>query len=203
MKSACSQAPVLSIVGTLPPADSPISILGAAFGSLQDGFIVVAPTGEIQQINPPAKRICDLLTAESKTEGSHLPCEIWHVCRAALNRSDQPSLQRVSIDADIILPKLGLVRIRVQNISFAQAPYLLIVLEDRQQATRNKALSEAALYGLTERETEIWQMRLRGDAYKEISAALWISIDTVKKHLKNIYAKQRIHQDELDYGLMA
>ena len=202
MKSARFQAPALSIVCSSPSANK-VSILGAAFGSLQDGFIVVDSTGSIQQINPPAERICDLINAQSKAKDRVLPPEIWHVCETALEKKDILLPQSVGIDADLVLTNRGTVRIRVQNISFGQLPYLLIVLEDRQQTTRNKALSEAALYGLTKRETEIWQLRLRGDAYKEISAALWISVDTVKKHIKNIHAKQRMHQDDLEYGLMA
>ncbi|NJM98846.1 MAG: helix-turn-helix transcriptional regulator [Phormidesmis sp. RL_2_1] len=64
-------------------------------------------------------------------------------------------------------------------------------------------MSDAALFGLTERETEVWQLRLRGSDYSEISTALWISPNTVKKHVKNILAKQRSHQDDMEYGLMA
>ncbi len=202
MKIARPTTSALSVVGTPPLSTNPISILGAAFGSLQDGIIVVDSISQIQQINQPAERICNLLDVAGKNK-DELPPEIWHVCKTALKQKDVLSLQKVGIDADIILPKLGIIRVRVQTIDFGQTTYFVIVLEDRQQTTRNKALSEAALYGLTERETEIWQMRLRGDAYKEISAALWISVDTVKKHIKNIHAKQRVHQDELDYGLMA
>ena len=201
MKFACPQTPTLSIVCS-PPSENTVSILGAAFGSLQDGFIVADTTGGVQQINQPAKRICHLLSTEGKANEGSLPLEIWHVCAMALKKEDLSS-HYAGIDADLILPKLGTVRIRVQNISSGQTPYLLIILEDRQQTNRNKALSEAAIYGLTERETEIWQLRLRGDAYKEISTALWISIDTVKKHIKNIHAKQRMYQDELEYRLIA
>ena len=113
------------------------------------------------------------------------------------------SFQKSGIDADIILPDLGTVRVRVQNIHLEQVPHLLIILEDRQQTLRNKALSDAALFGLTERETEVWQLRLRGADYHEISAKLWISQNTVKKHVKNILAKQRSHQDDMEYALMA
>lgn len=194
-------SPALSVVNNLSLGNS-ASILGAAFSSLQDGLIVVATTGEIQQINQPAERICNLLAVEGKNRDDRLPQEIWHVCKIVLRRKAALS-QKISTDFDIILPELGPIRIRVQTISFGQTPYLLIVLEDRQQTTRNKALFEATLYGLTEREAEVWQLRSRGHAYKEISATLWISLDTVKKHLKNIHAKQRIHQDELEYRLMA
>ncbi len=178
---------------------SPIGIFQAILGNLQDGFIIASQTGHIQQSNAPAQRICNLLGSTKST----LPAEIWQVCQAALKRKDVLSFNKIGLDADIILPDVGTVRIRVQNITIADRPCLLIVLEDRQQTIRNKALSDAALYDLTERETEIWQMRLRGAAYKEISTALWISVDTVKKHVKNILAKQRSHQDDMEYALMA
>jgi DNA-binding CsgD family transcriptional regulator len=180
-------------------SSSDFSILRAALEGLQDGFIIASQTGEIQKINGPAQRICAALNAED----GKLPLEIWRVAQAVLNHQNVPSLPKVSLDAEIILPTLGLVRVRVQNIKLAQKPYLTIVLEDRQQTIRNKALSDAALFGLTERESEVWQMRLQGADYHEISATLWITDNTVKKHIKNILAKQRSHQGELSYALMA
>ncbi len=175
------------------------SILRAALEGLQDGFIIASQTGEIQKINTPAQRICTILNAQN----NRLPSEIWGICQAILSHQNILSFHKVGLDAEIILPILGLVRVRVQNIQLAQKPYLMIVLEDRQQSLRNKALSDAALFGLTERETEVWQMRLRGADYHEISTALWITDNTVKKHIKNILAKQRSHQDDLSYVLMA
>ena len=201
MRTARSQA-TLSIVSSTTEEthnSHPVSILRAVLGNLQDGFIIADHTGAIEQINLPGERICDLLNAKE----SQLPAEIWQICRPAIQNKDVLSFEKVGIDADIILPNIGTVRIRVQNINISQQPFLLIVLEDRQQTIRNKAISDAALYGLTEREREIWQMRLRGDAYKEIATTLWISVDTVKKHVKNVLAKQRSHQDDIAYALMA
>lgn len=205
MKAAQSQANHLSLVESNSaktanhPANQSVSILRAILSNLQDGFIITDPAGNIQQINSPAKRICDLLNAEN----NQLPVEVWHICRTVLSHKNTLPSNKIGLDADIILPDIGTVRIRVQNVSIANKPYLLIVMEDRQQTIRNKALSDAALYGLTDRETEIWQMRLRGDAYKEISTTLWISVDTVKKHVKSVLAKQRAHIDEMEYSMMA
>ncbi|MEM9945651.1 MAG: LuxR C-terminal-related transcriptional regulator [Cyanobacteria bacterium P01_D01_bin.36] len=189
------------------------SILRAALEGLQDGFIVANQQGEIMKINAPAQRICGLLARHTHPSANHpsanalthntLPTEIWRVCQSALRNQNLLSFQKIGLDAEIILPELGTVRIRVQNIQLAQTPYLMVVLEDRQQTLRNKALSDAALYGLTERETEVWQMRLRGADYNEISTTLWISANTVKKHVKNILAKQRSHQDDLAFAMMA
>ena len=209
MKTAQPQATHLSLVEihqtteSNHPAHHSLSILQAVLGNLQDGFIITDPAGSIQQINLHAERICNLLNAEANKKTPQLPAELWQICHAALQRKDVLSFNKIGLDADIILPDIGTVRIRVKNISIVDKPHLLIVLEDRHQTTRNKALSDAALYGLTDRETEIWQMRLRGDAYKEISTTLWISVDTVKKHVKNILAKQRAHLDEMEYSMMA
>lgn len=176
-----------------------VGILRAALESLQDGFIIASQSGEVHQINEPAERICELLRSES----GNLPIEIWRVCESAISNQNILSFQKIGLDADIILPEIGTVRVRVQNIKIAQTSCLLIVLEDRQQTIRNRALSDATIFGLTERETEVWQLRLRGDGYKDISTALWISVDTVKKHVKNILAKRRSHEDELEYLMMA
>ena len=182
-----------------PPSTPDFGILRAALEGLQDGFIIASQTGKIEKINANAQRICTLLQAKPDT----LPTEIWKVCQSALANQDVLSFQKTGLDAEIILPALGTARVRVQNIRLAQTPYLLVVIEDRQQTIRNKALSDAALFGLTQRETEVWQMRLRGSDYGEISTALWISQNTVKKHIKNILAKRRSHQDDMEYMLMA
>ncbi len=48
-------------------------------------------------------------------------------------------------------------------------------------------------YGLTEREKVILQHLVSGKSYKMIAAAEFISIDTVKTHIKNLYAKLQVH----------
>ena len=205
MKAVRSQSDSSSTVATQSVGH--VGILRAALESLQDGFIIASQSGEVHQINEPAERICELLRSES----GNLPIEIWRVCESAIlhwrgsanANQNILSFQKIGLDAEIILPEIGTVRVRVQNIKIAQTSCLLIVLEDRQQTIRNRALSDATIFGLTERETEVWQLRLRGDGYKEISAALWISVDTVKKHVKNILAKRRSHEDELEYLMMA
>jgi DNA-binding NarL/FixJ family response regulator len=45
---------------------------------------------------------------------------------------------------------------------------------------------------LTKREEEVLAALAKGLLYKEISAQLSISLDTVKKHCKNIYQKLKV-----------
>ena len=49
-----------------------------------------------------------------------------------------------------------------------------------------------AVNPLTKREEEILLALAKGLLYKEISAQLLISLDTVKKHCKNIYQKLKV-----------
>lgn len=47
-------------------------------------------------------------------------------------------------------------------------------------------------YKLTERELEILNLLVKGNSYKMISGICFISLDTVKKHLQNIYYKLQV-----------
>ncbi|MBK7358949.1 MAG: response regulator transcription factor [Saprospiraceae bacterium] len=47
-------------------------------------------------------------------------------------------------------------------------------------------------YKLTERELEILNLLVKGNSYKMISGICYISLDTVKKHLQNIYYKLQV-----------
>lgn len=47
-------------------------------------------------------------------------------------------------------------------------------------------------YNLTQREKEILQQLVNGLSYKKIAETLFISIDTVRSHIKNIYHKLHV-----------
>lgn len=49
------------------------------------------------------------------------------------------------------------------------------------------------IYNLTAREREILASLSQGNSYKMISAAMNISIDTVRTHIKKIYEKLQVH----------
>jgi len=46
---------------------------------------------------------------------------------------------------------------------------------------------------LTEREKEILQLLMKGNSYKEIAGTLFISVETLNSHIKNIYRKLNVH----------
>jgi DNA-binding CsgD family transcriptional regulator len=50
---------------------------------------------------------------------------------------------------------------------------------------------ESQKYGLTCREQEIWLLHRANYTYKQIALELCITPNTVKKHMKSIYSKQK------------
>ncbi|HMJ48262.1 MAG TPA: response regulator transcription factor [Ferruginibacter sp.] len=63
-----------------------------------------------------------------------------------------------------------------------------LIIESIQQ---NKNLSND--YNLTKRETEILRSLSHGNSYKIIASDLFITIDTVRSHIKHIYEKLQVH----------
>ena len=56
----------------------------------------------------------------------------------------------------------------------------------------NRKNSKENVADLTERENEILQLLAKGYLYKEIAARLFISLETVKSHIHNIYDKLHV-----------
>ena len=58
---------------------------------------------------------------------------------------------------------------------------------------RTYAPPRQADYNLTEREVVVLERLVEGDGYKEIADALFISVYTVRAHIRNIYDKLHVH----------
>jgi DNA-binding NarL/FixJ family response regulator len=72
--------------------------------------------------------------------------------------------------------------------TFQRRAFLQAVAEARQAAQENDELE-----ALTPREREVIELLARGHTNKEIAAALVITTNTVKRHLKSIYEKLEVH----------
>ncbi len=59
-----------------------------------------------------------------------------------------------------------------------------------QSQQKNSILYES---NLTEREKEILHLLIKGLSYKEIASSIFISIETLNSHIKNIYRKLNVH----------
>lgn len=54
----------------------------------------------------------------------------------------------------------------------------------------------AGVYGLSAREAEVMELAARGNSAPAIAARLFISENTVRTHIKRIYAKLGIHKKQ-------
>jgi DNA-binding NarL/FixJ family response regulator len=60
------------------------------------------------------------------------------------------------------------------------------------QAFRPNAVSTAN-FNLSKRELEVLELLVKGHTYKRIAADTFVSIDTVRSHIKNIYLKLQVN----------
>ncbi len=60
----------------------------------------------------------------------------------------------------------------------------------QQRNTKNQELDQSHL---TDREKEILQLLIKGNSYKEIAGTIFISVETLNTHIKNIYRKLNVH----------
>lgn len=57
----------------------------------------------------------------------------------------------------------------------------------------NTSINANEEYGLSEREIEVLNRLSEGDNYQQIADSLFISVDTVRHHIRNIYKKLHVH----------
>ncbi|NEO59749.1 MAG: helix-turn-helix transcriptional regulator [Moorea sp. SIO4G2] len=158
-----------------------------------DGVLILNTQGELVHTNETARVFCEQLTPNSK----HLkvvPQEIWRVCQALKDSDEFYPHQSVIIDSEITTSNSTTFRIRARwlNLRISEQPYILVTLEDQRQSIHSIALAEVHKYGLTAREAEVWLLRRVNYSYKEIATELFVTLNTVKKHMKNIRAKQQM-----------
>lgn len=159
--------------------------------SFLDGILILTEQGEWVESNDLAQQVCTQLTPNESRPNS-VPKEIWTVCKTLLGNSSSYPQQAALVESEITTNQGITLRIRVQSLplnTFSR-PCLLVILENRSQSLQNLAISEVEQYGLTPREAEVWLLSRANYTRQEIAAKLYISLNTVKKHLKNIQAKR-------------
>lgn len=158
-----------------------------------DGVLVLNHQGNIVFSNSYANQICQKLLAETPTTAP-VADEIWQLYQLLRKASDGAiAPERLALmEGEFYTGPSNDLRVRIQTVHLDQMDGLcfLIVLEDRQETVRRAAIAEIRKFKLTPREAEVWVWRRMGMTYNEIAAKLFVTIDTVKKHLKNIYAKR-------------
>jgi DNA-binding CsgD family transcriptional regulator len=177
--------------------DAQVLLLQGILEGMPDGILIVSEHGRILQSNYLGRRLCEQLI-ERPTPIDAVPKAIHRLCEALLDSLETfagDAMPYFLIEEDVQTKDGITIRVRVRWFSQDSSDFrILVVLEDRFQTARVRAIAEGQRYGLTEREAEVWQYRCIGYTYKQISEQLFITVDTVKKHVKSIYAKRETFQ---------
>ncbi len=175
------------------------SLTQAVLEGFVDGVLLMTDQGKLVYANAPARRMCQLMNRSTAQSGL-LPKVIWQSCQTLVESRKVQSEPLGVVESTIEIDSTTEFRVRARWFSSPQdqGAYVIVMLEDRYQALQHLAIAEAQRYHLTRRETEIWVLRRHHYTRKEIAERLHVTLDTVKKHLKNIHAKQQIAQDAME-----
>jgi DNA-binding CsgD family transcriptional regulator len=174
-----------------------------------DGVLILTVNGDWIYTNAIAQQICNQLSNGQPTPGT-VPRAVWQVCQLLLSTRGAGKGSPIVLESEVVLKSTSHYRVRVQWLHLAEAthedathedenathatldnPYLLVTLEDCYQAMQNRAIAEAQQYHLTSRQSEVWLLYRTGHSYRDIATHLYVTLNTVKRHMKDIYAKQK------------
>lgn len=174
-------------------APSSFSLLRSVIEGFSDGILILTPSGEPLHINRRGLQLCRQINPD---DNHQVPEPIWTLCQYLVESQQFYSDRPVMLSKTILTPA-GEIRARVQwyQVGEQADSCLMVNLEDQAQAAKTAALFEARQFNLTERETEVWVLRKANRSYEEIARELYIAINTVKRHLKSIYAKRKQVED--------
>lgn len=100
------------------------------------------------------------------------------------NSGNEPRLEEKLSE---LLPVMDEVLKALKGEKFADVDREIV---DRFQSRLQEIeLVVAKRYGLTKRETELWQLRRDRLSYQQIADKLFISPNTVKRHLQSVHSK--------------
>lgn len=170
-----------------------VDFLQAVVESLENGILILNQAGKLVHANASACDICAQINPEYNAQKFLHPIirQLWQ----SLIDNQSYSFNKLSILSDeIIVNSSNIFRIRVRWLNFnnAQKHYYLVIIENRYESLKKLAIAEIKKYNLTPREAELWSLYRGNYSYKDIAAKLYITINTVKKHMKNIHAKRQI-----------
>lgn len=180
------------------------NFLQAVIESLEDGILILNQAGKLVHANLSADEMCTQLNPEYETQRFIHPV-IYQLCQSLINNYSSNCTKLTILSDEIIVnqSKLFNIRVRWLNLNNAQNPYFLVTIENRYESLKKVAIAEIRKYNLTPREAEIWSLYRGKYSYKHIAAELYITINTVKKHMKNIHAKrQKFLEAQQQYNVL-
>lgn len=161
------------------------ALWGVLLESMPLGVMVLASSLQMVYCNEKAKNLCDRL---HNTNLDELPISICQLCQRLMQEnfgSSEPLIMEYQERNQFFR-----LQVRWVNLSTPQS-LLLVLIEDCHESMQQELAIDQDKYDLTDREAEIWFLLRQKYSYQDISDLLKISLNTVKTHVKNIYAKRK------------
>ena len=125
-------------------------------------------------------------------EGEGLPVAIWSAV-GALRRALNPQTERDRASVPQVCVRARSGRWLTLNASMSEPQHLSspgeIVIVIEPAGYKEMAWLHTATYGLSPREEEVVGFVVHGASTRQISQALYVTEDTVQKHLQNVFEK--------------
>jgi DNA-binding CsgD family transcriptional regulator len=171
-----------SIPNFLPPA---------LIEDLIDGILIVTEDAILTYANDCAQRILRQLNPGQPA--TSIPKELWHLCQSLIESRHLFPDQYWMIESKVFVGSSIAFNVQARwlKLDHIERSCILLSLRDRYQDIKEMVNEESQKYGLTCREREVWLLHRANYTYKQVAIELCITPNTVKKHMKNIYSKQK------------
>ncbi|NJK52461.1 MAG: hypothetical protein HC936_05850 [Leptolyngbyaceae cyanobacterium SU_3_3] len=170
--------------------------------SVQGGLLVMTQNLLPVYTNRRAKEICEQISNGKGDAGRGLPAVIIQSCQRFLREG---AVNCEPLVVEYQTPQRQTIRLQIRwldpslesDCAHEQSrPYVLILLENCHTALEAELRLDCQKYELTDREAEIWMLLRKEYTYQEIAELLNISLNTVKTHVKNVYAKRKSSSEQ-------
>ena len=166
------------------------------------GFLLIDSQGHLIQSSPYARQLglgresdggsgrSPAVAPASPAAVTPLATAVNHLVQCLIESRQLFPGEHIQLRDEVIFPDQMRVSLEAEWVDLHCHSCIVVTLENRTAGAQQQAAIDGRRYHLTERETEVWQYALLGLSYSEIAQALFISINTVKQHMKRIYQKQ-------------
>lgn len=162
--------------------------------SLREGVMVISRNTKPMYLNQQAKEICQKLALIDR-HSAGIPSVVSEICHRLIRNGNSDATPLI-VECETAEEETIRIRASWLNLGLGDATsqYILVFLENRNQLLQEEIQFEQQKYQLTDREMEIWSLLRQEYSYQDIAKTLQITLNTVKTHVKNIYAKKRWSQ---------
>ena len=168
-----------------------------AQGALEKANRLLNRLLEAAEAEEHTARIIEILTLQALTaQAAGDPAPALVALERALNLAEPGGYVRVFLDGGLPMARL-LQEARNQGRVADYATRLLLAFPTAEAAPASPAVMPAAssdlLEPLSDREIEVLQLIAEGLTNREIASRLYLTLNTVKAHTRNIYGKLDVH----------